>query len=87
MTATEDYVPRAMAARYRSGKAGHTRAYPVEERCTHVTLLDGKSYVVLGNAQGVLAIYRVRPSGLLRLLRRWPKAVEAAAGWSGEERA
>ena len=36
---------------------------------------NGKDYVVLGNSFRTLAVYRVRPSGHLRRLRRWPKAV------------
>jgi hypothetical protein len=41
------------------------------------TLLDGRTYVVLRNINGVLAVYRVRRDGALRRLRRWPSAVEA----------
>jgi len=37
--------------------------------------------VVLANSYNVLGVYRIRPHGVLRLLKRWPKAVEAAAGW------
>jgi hypothetical protein len=36
---------------------------------------EGKTYVVLGNARGTLAVYRVRPSGQLKRLRRWPVEV------------
>ncbi len=39
--------------------------------------LDGKGYVVLRNVNGILAVYRVRPSGALKRLRRWPHALEA----------
>ena len=39
--------------------------------------LDGKGYVVLRNVRGILAVYRVRPSGALKRLRRWPAALAA----------
>jgi hypothetical protein len=37
---------------------------------------EGKTYVVLHNARGTLAVYRVRNSGLLKRLRRWPAALD-----------
>jgi len=40
-------------------------------------VVAGKAYVVLGDGAHILAVYRVRPSGLLRRLRRWPQAVTA----------
>jgi hypothetical protein len=39
--------------------------------------VDGKEYVVLRNAHGVVAVYRVGTSGALRRLRRWPRDLEA----------
>jgi hypothetical protein len=36
---------------------------------------QGKQYVVLRNTNGVLAVYRVRTSGALKRLRRWPRAI------------
>ena len=36
----------------------------------------GREYVVLRNVNGILAVYRVRTSGALRRLRRWPQALE-----------
>jgi hypothetical protein len=36
---------------------------------------DGRAYVLLHNAVGTLAVYRVRNSGQLRRLRRWPAEV------------
>jgi hypothetical protein len=84
-TISEDYVPRALAAWYRSSAIGPSRQYPSEALSMQVALPDGKQYVVLANSYGVLGVYRIRPSGLLRLLRRWPRAVEHAAGWPREE--
>jgi hypothetical protein len=37
---------------------------------------NGKTYVVLRNVNGILAVYRVRTSGALKRLRRWPQELE-----------
>jgi hypothetical protein len=42
-----------------------------------VETIDGKDYVVLRNVGGVLAVYRVRTSGALKRLRRWPRDLNA----------
>ena len=82
----EDYVCRALSAWFRGGRSrGEERLYPSETLSQQVILPDGKQYVLLANSSGVLAVYRIRPSGLLRWLRRWPKEVEVAAGWPREE--
>jgi hypothetical protein len=78
---TRDWVPRALAAWYRGSTTGIARQYPSEGMCTQVTLPDGKAYVVLANSYQVLGVYRIRPNGVLRLMKKWPKAVETAAGW------
>ena len=77
-----DWIDRAMSAWYRGSSPGASRLYPSEAMSQHVTLPNGKEYVVLANSYQVLGVYRVRPSGYLRLMKRWPKAVEAAAGWT-----
>jgi hypothetical protein len=84
MTATDDHLTRAMAAWFRGRKAGTVPQYPQRERSMVVTA-HGLDYVVLGNGCQVLGVYRVRPNGVLKLLKRRPKAVEIAAGWSQEE--
>jgi hypothetical protein len=38
--------------------------------------INGKRYVALRNARGIIAAYRVRPNGMLRRLRRWPSQLE-----------
>jgi hypothetical protein len=86
LTTTTDYVPRALAAWYRASRTGHTRAFPSQALCEQVTLANGKAYVVMANSNAVLGVYRIRPSGFLRLLKRWPRAVEVAAGWTTDER-
>jgi hypothetical protein len=84
MMATDDRMARAMAAWFRGSRTGVTPQYPHRERSMEVTV-HGKDYVVLGNGCGVLGVYRVRPNGALKLLRRWPKDVETAAGWPREK--
>lgn len=65
-----DYGPRAMAAYFRSGAniqpAGQVMQYTVR----------GKDYVVLENVNGILAVYRVKPDGVLKGLRRWPAVID-----------
>ncbi len=42
-----------------------------------VTEFEGKSYVVLRNVNGVLAVYRIRTNGTtLKRLQRWPSEIE-----------
>jgi hypothetical protein len=77
-----DWIQRALAAWYRGSSTGHTRQYPAEGMTEHVTLPNGKEYVVVANSYQVLGVYRIRPSGFLRLMKKWPKAVEHAAGWT-----
>jgi hypothetical protein len=36
----------------------------------------GLSYVVLRNARGLLAVYRVRNDGMLKGLKRWPAEID-----------
>jgi hypothetical protein len=36
---------------------------------------EKKTYVVLRNVNGIMAVYRVRNDGMLKRLRRWPAAV------------
>jgi|RhiMethySRZTD1v2_1073278.scaffolds.fasta_scaffold65883_1 hypothetical protein len=85
MPATTDFVPRAMAAWYRARRTDHTHAFPHQARCAQVTLGDGKHYVVLASSDAVVAVYRIKPAGFLRRLKRWPRQVETAAGWHTNE--
>jgi hypothetical protein len=67
-----DPVSRAFAAYYRSGE---TVDPDKPASSSGVVTHQGKEYVVLRNVNGVLAVYRVGNSGVLRRLRRWPAAV------------
>lgn len=66
----EDLIRRAFAAYFRAGGTDQ----PANESA--VVERDGKRYVVLRNVRGTLAVYRVRTSGALKALRRWPGEIE-----------
>lgn len=73
----ESYESRAMAAYFRaSAKCGGAVNQPGESVLTED--LTGKKYVVLANVNGVLAVYRIRNDGMLKVLKRWPAEVTAA---------
>jgi hypothetical protein len=65
---------RAIAAFCRNTRYPETYSQPgwaestTEKHC-------GKLYAVLRNGNGLLAVYRVRPNGMLKRLKRWPKAI------------
>ena len=70
----EPLIRRAFAAYYR---AGHREGYTDEQinipaNTSYLADVGGKQYVVLENVNGILAVYRVRISGLLKELKRWP---------------
>jgi hypothetical protein len=67
---------RALAAYYRSGGT----AQPTGGG--NVTEHGGKTYVVLSNVRGTLAVYRVRNDGILKRLRRPPR--DLAPDWYEE---
>lgn len=77
-TSNDPLINRAFAAYYRNlhreGFTDQQINIPANDshRCEH----DGKEYVVLHNIRGVLAVYRVRNDGILKGLKRWPKAIE-----------
>ena len=74
-TDNEPLISRAFAAYFRSAaRQGTIAAQPAND--SYLCERDGKQYVVLHNVNGVLAVYRVRTSGILKELRRWPKEIE-----------
>jgi len=68
----DELVRRAYAAIYRS------RAELPGVMTGRVAKANGRQYVVISGAPGdrVLAVYRVRNDGMLKGLKRWPKALE-----------
>ncbi len=68
-------VGRAFAAHFRScAREGVIPDQPANY--SHLCELDGKQYVVLENVNGIMRVYRVRNSGILKELKRWPKELE-----------
>jgi len=65
-----DPVLRAFAAYFRAGNIDQPA------NTSGIVEHDGKQYVVLENVNGILAVYRIRPDGQLKRLRRWPSALE-----------
>ena len=72
-----ELVRRALAAYFRGANSeAHASAQPSADGSGTVEH-DGKLYVVLvDGGNDVLAVYRVRNDGVLKGLRRWPKAIE-----------
>jgi len=74
-TNTDDpLIKRALAAYFRGGNALESR--PIPSNDSYVTEHEGKHYVVLKNVNGILAVYRVRNTGVLKGLKRWPQEIE-----------
>jgi hypothetical protein len=59
---------RALEAYLRSGGTQQPTSLQTFE-------IVGKSYVVLHNVSGILAVYRIKPNGCLRRLVRYPRAL------------
>lgn len=71
----EELIARATRAWYMAARAkGYRPDAPAND--SGVEEHGGKSYVVLKNVRGPLAVYRVRNDGMLKALKRWPKALE-----------
>jgi hypothetical protein len=71
----EDLTRRALAAYYRTAPQEGAVVVDTPAGGGDVVEHDGKLYVVLSNVRGTLAVYRVRTSGQLKRLRRWPAKV------------
>ena len=68
-----DLTRRALAAYFRSGAPGEILDQPADGG--YLVEHDGRLYVVLSNVSRTLAVYRVRGSGALRRMKRWPREV------------
>ena len=62
---------RAFAAYFRTGGLDQPSSAG-----SAVVQHDGKYYVMLHNAAGLMAVYRVRNDGVLKRLVRWPAALD-----------
>jgi hypothetical protein len=72
----DDLTRRAFAAYFRSADREGVVAVDQPAIDSGPVEYQGRTYVVLRNVRGTLAVYRVRTTGLLRRLKRWPKAIE-----------
>jgi hypothetical protein len=66
-----------LAERERDGE-GYSADQPSEGSPGQQEVGD-KSYIVLRNGSGILAVYRVRNDDVLKRLRRWPADLGTAA--------
>jgi hypothetical protein len=73
----DELTQRAFAAYFRHPPAGAILDQP--DSASGPVEWQDKTYVVLFNVNGVLAVYRVRTSGALKRLVRWPKEIERPA--------
>jgi hypothetical protein len=75
----QSYVERALAAYYREmvrqRRAGIHLDLPSSSG-TYKEEWDGKDYILVRNGYRTLAVYRIKPDGFLRRLKRWPKAID-----------
>jgi hypothetical protein len=72
----DDLGRRALAAYYRQPQDFPGAVWnPPHPSSPDVVEHNGRQYVVLHNVNGTLAVYRVRNTGQLRRLRRWPAEV------------
>lgn len=51
---------------------------PIEQHCAEV-VVNNLGYVVLGDGEQVVAVYRKKNNGALRRMRRWPLSLGSAA--------
>jgi len=70
----DDIMRRAFRAYFR--RLGDEPGVQQPSQHSYVHEHKGKYYAVLHNVNGFLAVYRIKPDGFLKLLRRWPKALE-----------
>jgi hypothetical protein len=71
----DDLFARAAAAYYRAPRAD-ADGQPAA-RHSYLAEHEGRQYVVLASTDAFLAVYRIRQSGMLKRMRRWPKDIEA----------
>jgi hypothetical protein len=67
-----DLLHRASAAWFRGAERVGLMPEPPDPGLSGVETYGGKTYVVLRNADGLMAVYRVRDDGTLKALRRVP---------------
>jgi hypothetical protein len=74
----KNYPGRALRAYYRAMVQRTRGALPIDELPSRIfeENVATRAYIVLNNGARTLAVYRIRPGGVLRRLKRWPKGLE-----------
>lgn len=71
-----DVVSRALRSYFKTArKEGYSAAQPSVVG-SHQQEVADRSYVVLRNGSGILAVFRIRTNDKLKRLRRWPTELE-----------
>jgi hypothetical protein len=70
-----ELISRALAAYFRTIASEKGEYHDLPDRDSGVAEHEGRRYVVLRSVSGTLAVYRVRGSGALRRMKRWPREV------------
>ena len=73
----DEETQRAFAAYFRYNPHGYILDQPARYPTSGPAEHGGKRYIVLRSGDRALAVYRVRTSGALKRLQRWPKEIEA----------
>jgi hypothetical protein len=74
----KNYPARALAAYYHE-LARHNRAsLPINDLPSRICeeTIAARDYVIVCNGSRMMAVYRVKPDGPLRRLKRWPKDLD-----------
>jgi hypothetical protein len=72
----DELTARAIRAYYVTAKRSGLEPKQVSESLCGVEQHGGLQYAVLRNNYETLAVYRVRADGVLRSMKRWPKALD-----------
>jgi hypothetical protein len=76
MASDQELIARATRA-YFVGTRSRAAEGDYPSNASAVEEHEGKFYVVLRNAKGVVSVYRVRNDGMLKNLKRWPRTLES----------
>jgi hypothetical protein len=80
----DQLLARAYSAYFKTANREGYSADQPSESGSGLEEVGDKSYIVLRNGNGILAVYRVRHDGMLKRLRRWP--VELGTTSTGQSR-
>jgi hypothetical protein len=72
------YPARALAAYYRALARHHRAHFPIDDLPSQAfaEIIEDRAYVIVHNGSRLLAVYRIKPDGPLRRLKRWPKVLD-----------